>query len=412
MRRNGQVQLAGGWAQRPELVVMAGRFLTSTGYFLVVPFITIYLIGSLRMSPAQAGTLFAVLTVTRRGLGWPAGWFSTRFGARRSLVAGLLIESLAYLCFDLAHSFLPWLLAVTLLGGGGSLNNMGTRAILAMARNQSRAVNFSRYYALINVAALIGPMIGAVMIARHLTALTFLAAGSLHLALGLYSLAVIPESAGADRAPGRPQLRNAFRDRAILLYSGLTIASWFSGTQYYVALPLTISHQRIPAAVLGPLNAANALAVIVALWFLGRRIERMTNLLRLRLFALSVAVQGAGWLACIVPGLLPIGVMLLVVSLGEALFMAVVDVLAAELAPPGYTAIYLSFTSMAWAVGGVMGGSAGALFSIASRHADLPLFWLALALPGIVCALIAGALAPRLATVMRGRRLEPVMESQ
>lgn len=389
---------------------MAGRFLTSTGYFLVVPFITIYLIGRLRMSPAQAGMLFAVLTVTRRGLGWPAGWFSTRFGARSSLVAGLLVESLAYLCFDLAHSFLPWLLAVTLLGGGGSLNNMGTRTIIAMARNQSRAVNFSRYYTLINVAALAGPMIGAVMIARQMTSLTFVVAGILHLGLGLYSWAVIPQSAGADSAPDRPQLTNAFRDRAILLYSALTIASWFSGTQYYVALPLALSYQRIPAAVLGPLNAANALTVILALWFLGRRIERMSNLTRLRFFSLSVAIQGAGWLACIVPGLLPIAVALLVVSLGEALFMALVDVLAAELAPPGYTAIYLSFTSMAWAVGGLVGGSAGVLFSIASTHAALPLFWLTLALPGMACALIARAVSARLAAVMRARGPETVVQ--
>jgi MFS family permease len=195
----------------------------------------------------------------------------------------------------------------------------------------------------------------------------------------------------------------ALRDRALLVYCGLTAGCWFFDTQYYVALPLTVEHQRLPAAVLGPLNAANALTVMVTLWFLGRWITRRGALLRLDVLAVSAVILGAGWLLCILSGLAPIFVAIVVVSLGEALFMAVVDVIVAALAPSGNTGTYLGFSSMAWAVGGVAGSLTGAAFVVAARHDLLTFYWALFAIIGLVTGLLVWAVRQRLAAVIELR---------
>ncbi|MFD0385915.1 MFS transporter [Streptomyces stramineus] len=137
---------------------MLGRFMTNIGFFMVIPFLAVYLTRHAGMSSLQTGLLFAAMEFTRRGLGIPAGWASDRFGASRVLVLGLLIEVVAYAVFAVAgESFGLWLGAVCLMGIGGSLNNNGSRSVLASAKTGGAVVNLSRYYVSINGAALIGP---------------------------------------------------------------------------------------------------------------------------------------------------------------------------------------------------------------------------------------------------------------
>src|SRR5215475_1818478 len=135
----------------PVYVVIIGRFVTNVGLYFVIPFLAIFLVKDAGLSSLQAGALFAMLNLTRRGLGVPAGWLSDRFGAARMLVFGLLIEVVAYVGLDLAGRFWGYLVAVALLGAGGSLNNMGSRSVLATSKSSGAVINFSLYYVMINV---------------------------------------------------------------------------------------------------------------------------------------------------------------------------------------------------------------------------------------------------------------------
>lgn len=393
----------------PTFVVVSGRFMTSIGFYLVVPFLTIYLTVDVGMSVAEAALLFAVLNFTRRGLGIPAGAVSDRFGARHALVIGLLGEAAAYLGFAAATSFWLWLAAVSLLGAAGSLTNMGSRSLLANDPGQDPAITFSRYYTMVNAAALIGPLLGAVLLEQHLVWVAFATAAALHFTLAILARAVLRGRAvAAQPAAASPPARagalaGALRDRTLLIYCGLTVGCWFFDAQYYVALPLAVEHQRLPAAMLGPLNAANALVVMVAVWFLGRWVVRRSPIQRLDVLAVSAVVLGAGWLLCSFSGLAPIALAIIVVSLGEALFMAVVDVIVAALAPPGSTGTYLGFSAMAWAIGGVVGSLTGAAFGVAARHDLLTFYWALFALIGLVTGLLVWSVRQRLADVIEFR---------
>jgi len=374
----------------PAYVVLLGRFMTNIGFFMVIPFLTIFVTQDAGMSSLQAGALFAVLEFTRRGLGIPAGWASDRFGAARMLTIGLLIEVFAYLAFVVAgRSFLFWIAAVALLGLGGSLNNNGARSLLATVNTGSAAINLSRYYVSINGAALIGPLIGTALLATGSAEAGFVVTAVLHLGFAVVSAILLR---GVDQRIGTSAIRaadmgTALRDSHLMTYCALAVGGWFLITHYRIAMPLTIVDQQLPNSLVGLLTAANAALVMVTMVVIGKRLDKRGTLGHLDIFAMSSVVLGGGWLLCAFTGITPLAASVIVTTIGESMFCGVIDATVAGLAPVGRTGLYLGYSTMAWGVGGVLAGFSGGAFDLAKQHGALVLFWSGLALVGVLSAI-------------------------
>ncbi|MEV6197412.1 MFS transporter [Streptomyces sp. NPDC051920] len=369
----------------PAYVVILGRFTTNIGFFMVVPFLAVHLTRDEGLSSFRTGLLFALMEFTRRGLGIPSGWVSDRFGAARILTLGLAVEAGAYVVFTVAGgSFAVWGAAVALLGIGGSLNNNGARSVLASSRSGGVAANLSRYYVSINGAALIGPLIGTALMAAGAMKAGFLIAAALHLGFAVTSAVLLRGLHATNAAPIRPAaMAEALRDRALMTFCALAVGGWFLITQYRVALPLTVVHQKLSSDLVGLLTAGNAVVVMLTVWLLGSRVEKRSTIGRLDLFAASGVLLGGGWLLCSVDGISPVVAAVIVTSIGESLFCGVVDAVVAGLATEGRTGLYLGYSTMAWGVGGMLGGFVGGGFDLAAGHGALAVFWLVLALVGI-----------------------------
>ncbi|KPI09479.1 major facilitator superfamily MFS_1 [Actinobacteria bacterium OK074] len=370
----------------PAYVVILGRFMTNIGFFMVIPFLAIYLTETNGFSSLETGVMFAVLQFTRRGLGVLAGWASDRFGASRVLTLGLLIEAAAYLGFVAAgRSFSLWILAAALLGFGGSLNNNGSRSLVAASKSGGLAANLSRYYVSINGAALIGPLIGTALMAGNVIWIGFVVAAALHAGFAVATLVLLRgmpvPPPGAIRVDA---LLAGLRDRPLMLYCGLAVGGWFLITQYRMALPLTVVDQGLSPDLVGFLTAGNAVVVMATVTLIGSRVDTYGSVGRLNVLALSGLVLGGGWLLCVFGGLAPIVAAVIVTSIGESLFCGVVDAIAAGLAPPGRLGLYLGFSTMAWGVGGMIGGLIGGGFGLAADHGALPVFWSLLAAVGLL----------------------------
>ncbi|MEU0435415.1 MFS transporter [Streptomyces sp. NPDC006290] len=369
----------------PAYVVILGRFTTNIGFFMVVPFLAVHLTKDEGLSSFQTGLLFAVMEFTRRGLGIPSGWVSDRFGAARILTLGLAVEAGAYVVFTVAGgSFIAWGAAVALLGVGGSLNNNGARSVLASSKSGGVAADLSRYYVSINGAALIGPLIGTALMAGGAMKAGFLIAAALHLAFAVTSAVLLRGLHATNAAPIKAAaMAEALHDRPLMIFCSLAVGGWFLITQYRVGLPLTVVHQKLSSDLVGPLTAGNAVVVMLTVWLLGSRIEKRSTIGRLDMFIASGVLLGGGWLLCSVDGISPIVAAVVVTSIGESLFCGVVDAVVAGLATEGRTGLYLGYSTMAWGVGGMLGGFVGGGFDLAAGHGALPLFWLVLALVGI-----------------------------
>ncbi|MFE3525745.1 MFS transporter [Streptomyces sp. NPDC059161] len=369
----------------PAYVVILGRFTTNIGFFMIIPFLAVHLTRDEGLSSFQTGVLFAVMEFTRRGLGIPSGWVSDRFGAARILVLGLVVEAGAYVVFTFAGGNVGlWGAAVSLLGIGGSLNNNGSRSVLASGNSGGVAANLSRYYVSINGAALIGPLIGTALMAGGAMKAGFLIAAALHLVFAVTSSVLLRGLHATNAAPIRAAaMAEALRDRPLMIFCALAVGGWFLITQYRIALPLTIVHQKLSSDLVGPLTAGNAVVVMVTVWLLGSRIEKRSAVGRLDVFIASGVLLGGGWLLCAVDGISPVVAAVIVTSIGESLFCGVVDAVVAGLATEGRTGLYLGYSTMAWGVGGVLGGFVAGGFDLADHHGVLVLFWLVLALVGV-----------------------------
>lgn len=396
-------------------LVIVGRFTVDTGYFMVLPFLTVY-VTELGMSGFEAGALFAILQAMKLGFGVPAGWASDRFGPFRILILGLVLEAVSYLLFTGAgRSFAAWAVAVGVLGLGGALNSNGSRSLLTALddRASATALNLSRHYIAINGAGLIGPLIGAVLIAADMIKVGFLIAAALHV---LFAIATAPmsrymrrpeaadatnatDSVGAaasgaeSAAAGEPATatteKAGWRDGVLMHYCAIAIGGWFLVSQFRIGLSLSIVHQGLPREYIGPLTTLNAILVMVTVALFAKRIANSDARGRLNVFGLSAAVLGIGWLLGVLPGVAGLIAVVVVISVGESLFLGVVDAIVVMFAPKGYSGQYLGYSSTAWGVGAVFAGFSGAAFDAGESHGVLPAFWLGLALVGLVAAVAA-----------------------
>ncbi|MDA8332914.1 MAG: MFS transporter [Candidatus Dormibacteraeota bacterium] len=380
------MKVSGG--KGPIYVVLIGRFMTNVGTFMVIPFLVVYVTQHEAMTGLQAGALFAVLQLTRRGLSFMAGWASDRFGAERALTMGLLLEAAAYLSLTaVGRSFPAWAITIALLGFGGSMSNNGARSLLAASRSAGAVVNLSRYYVSINAAAMIGPLIGAALLTAGLSRLAFLTAASLHLLFAAASAVLLrgvhEPSAVALRVS---DMIAGLREHHLVVYGTLVASGWFLISQFRIALPLTIIHQRLPGGWIGPLTAVNAIVVMITVSLIGKRVAERGTVGKLNILSTSGIVLGFGWLLCAFGGVTPLVGAVIVISVGESLFCSVVDAVMMSFAPEGRIGLYLGYSTMAWGVGGLLAGLTGGLFDLAIGHGALSLFWLGLLIVGTCAA--------------------------
>ena len=114
------------------------------------------------MSPALVAATMAAGDLLLMALEVPSGWFADRFGNRRSLILGSLIQVAGMICCWLAHGF-PGLVSACLLVAVGDAFRSGadqsllyrTCAALNREREFQRLEARSRAVHVIGLAALI-----------------------------------------------------------------------------------------------------------------------------------------------------------------------------------------------------------------------------------------------------------------
>jgi len=194
----------------------------STGRFMVVPYLSLYMHGA-GVSLGALGLVLAASPVASVAFGAWGGHLSDKWGRKPVQVVGVCLSGLAMFGFAFAGDTV-WLLALL-----NFLNGM-TRTFYRPATNAAlsdhcpadrRSEAFALNRIALNAAFGWGPLIGVALFAAAPKA-GFFAAGALNLAVGLFLALVVPESAplvlarrsAAAPAPGaesRPAARAADR---------------------------------------------------------------------------------------------------------------------------------------------------------------------------------------------------------
>lgn len=340
------------------------------------------------LSKLQAGVLVAAYAAGALVGGLPGGFVSARLGSRRAVLVGLTLMGLASIGFAFAGGFWTLLLARFVQGGGSAFTWAGAFSwLLATAPRERRGELLGSAMGAAIFGALFGPVVGAsAALAGRVPIFGALAGLAVVLAVATLQL----EPAAAERTSATA-LRRALGNRHFV--SGLTL----------MALPSLLFGIL---GTLGPLHLAAAgwgAAAIGGVWLVAAAFEAVESPLigrlsdrRGRLLPVRAALVGGGIISLgLAFGARPLIYVPLIVLGGMA--YGILFTPAFALIADGAEAVGLSqgvafgFMNAAWAVGAVLGPTAGG--AIAGTTGDSVPFLVAAALCGAALVASAGSVA-------------------
>jgi MFS family permease len=200
-------------------LLLVNQLGVNTGFYLLIPYLATHLGEDLGMSAAVVGIVLGVRNLSQQGLFLIGGSAADRLGARGVIIAGCAVRTVGFALFALGDGLAVLLAASVLSGLAGALFNPAVRAYLAQEAGERKAEAFALFNVFATTGALIGPLLGSVLLlfdfrASALTAAGIFAVLTVAQALVLPARAV-PKSSGGVLADWREVVGN----RAFLAFS-------------------------------------------------------------------------------------------------------------------------------------------------------------------------------------------------
>ena len=374
--------------RRVLLLVSAIVFVDVMFFSSIAPLLPTY-VDELDITTSQAGILVGSYAAGTLAAALPAGWLATRWGAKRTLIAGLGLLAFACVAFGFGRSF-ELLVAARLLQGVGGAGAWaaGLSWLISAAPRERRGQLIGTALGTAIAGAMGGPALGALAEALS-TELVFSAVGAVALALA----AGVALTTVDATPPPTGRLLAALREPRVVAGAWLTTLPALFVGMFGVLTPLRLDEFGVGAGGVAAVVLAAAAVEAVASPLVGRLSDRRGRLLPLRAGCAGVIV------ACFALPAPQVALLLAAVVLGAAatagmLWAPAMALLSdgAELAglPQG---VAFGLVNLAWG-GGQVGGSAGG-GGLADLTSDT--------VPYLVVAALAAATLTAL--VVRGARV-------
>ncbi|MFF1465685.1 MFS transporter [Streptomyces sp. NPDC058330] len=218
-------------------LLLVNQLGVNTGFYLLIPYLATHLGDDLGMSAAVVGIVLGVRNLSQQGLFLIGGSAADRLGARGVIITGCALRTAGFALFALGDG-LPVLLAASVLSGvAGALFNPAVRTYIAQEAGERRAEAFALFNVFATTGALLGPLLGSVLLLLDFRACALTAAAIFAL-LTVAQARVLP----ARQVPpaGRTVVadwREALGDRAFLAFALAMVGMFTLENQLYLLLP-------------------------------------------------------------------------------------------------------------------------------------------------------------------------------
>ncbi len=345
---------------RPLYLLVASAFLMNAGQFMVLPFLALYLTGTVRETPWQVGTVLSANLLCARVLPLAMGLLGDRTSHGATIVAGAVTRGLGFLAFAMAHQFAATVGASALVGLGTALYTPSVKAIFATQPEAWRVRVFTLFNQALNLGAVAGPLLGSLALLAGATR-PFVWGGVLFLTLAAaLFIARCAYQAAPARTPLRTSLGRVLAHRPFMAFTGASVLFWILYAQLTLSLPLIAYRLGHMQAAVSALFVVNGLSGAVLMIWLRRAFATQRPLALVRAGLLLVGVGRA--LVPVVPAMAWLLACVVVYTLGETLVFPASDMAVAaysESAPADAGAFFGLF-SLSWALGGTVGNYLGA----------------------------------------------------
>ena len=362
------------------------RFVTAivadtVGSGLFMPITLLYFLAMTDLSLVQIGSALSVSALLTMPGAFVIGSLVDRFGPRRMMLVGNLVQAVGMLAYLWADSLLVVALWTTLLNLGrqsfwGSFGNVVT----AISAPGERELWFGFLQAVRNLGYSVGGVLAgiALQIGTDLAYRSVVVVNVVTFVLAFFLLLDVPDHrvARADDAP-LEGWGVVLRDRAYLrlvvgqlgFVAGMMVLNF--------ALPVYVAETiDLPGWVVGAIFTLNTALVGLGQ---GLVVRRMTGQVRARMMGLAQAVFVASYALFVVAGWLPVWLAVVVMLVGAAIYTfgeltggPVLSATAAEAAPDHLRGRYLGLFQLSWAIGGAV---APVSFTWLLAHGETTLWW-------------------------------------
>ena len=231
------VRLAGSFPVRVR-ILLANQFGVNVGFYLLVPYLAVHLRDDLGFSLAAVGLVLGLRNFAQQGLFLLGGSASDRLGCRPVIITGCALRTVGFAMFALSESLLAVAAAAFATGLAGALFNPAVRAYLSLEAGERRAEAFSLFNVVANAGALVGPLLGSLLVATGFRAAAIVAAGIFAALTVAQALALPARPPGPATQRVGADWREALGNRRFVAFSVSLAGLFVLQTQLYLSLPL------------------------------------------------------------------------------------------------------------------------------------------------------------------------------
>jgi MFS family permease len=361
-------------------LVLGGDALSAVGSGLTLPFLFVYFSRVRGIEAGTAGLAVATIAVAAL-LGNPlSGWLSDWFGARGTLIFGLLVAAVGAGLVTLVHA--PWqaFAAAGVIGSGAAVIWPSQDALLAqVVPTEERSSVFSVRFATLNAGFGMGALLAAAIVDMHRSGsfvlLYLLDSASFLMFIPILLLLRRPELPSATSGDGPASgYWQVLHDRVFLRVVGLTVLLVTIGYgQYHAVFPGYATRPGgIAAGDLSLAFAANTFTVVAGQLFVLKLLagrKRTTGIM------LATTFWAGAWAVTLAAGRLGGGraatlafaAAMVIFAAGETLLSPTVTPIVNDLAPDALRGRYNAVSTLAWTTGFILGPAIGGLALNAGR---------------------------------------------
>jgi MFS family permease len=309
--------------------------LASIGYGAVTPLVALSAIDR-GASPGTAALVTGLLGIGQLVADLPAGWVAERLGEKWSIVLACLIDVVVLSSVSFTHSLLHLAIATFLTGITGAVFGLARQTYLTVAIPlQYRARALSSLGGVFRIGGLVGPLIGAAVVATFGLPKAYLFAAGMSLLAAIVTLTLpdLPTEMHGENAAQAAGMFTVLRDSlGILLTQGVgALVIMLTRSARQAIIPLWCeAHGFSPAAT--SLVYSLSMAFDVALFFFGGSL--MDRFGRVWVAAPAMIVMGVGM--AILPLAQHVGSIIAVaclLGLGNGISSGVVMTLGSDASP-------------------------------------------------------------------------------
>jgi len=374
--------------RRGLIVLLVNTYLMWSGFFMIVPMISVHYVDDLGWAAASIGLILGIRQLLQQTLTVIGGALADRRGAKRLIVIGLMIRVLAFSGMAWAFDF-PMLLVLAILAaiGGSLFDAPSAAAIAALTTEEERPRFYSLRGVMTGLGLTTGPLIGSALLNIDFALVAYLSGGFFLAALAITAIFLPAVQVGANNQSLSYGVRLALRDRPFMTLTALIMGYWFMWVQLTISLPLKAEALSADKGSIGVIYLVNSLITIVLQVPIIRWLERRLSPMTAMVLGIAVMAVGLGSVALdqAFPGML---LSVAIFSVGNLIALANQNTVIASLARPEARGSYFGVSAVALAFGGGLGNFLGSvLYDVSITQGAPALPWLVIGAVGLAAAL-------------------------